>query len=179
MAARSTKPPASSRKAPARKPAAKAAAAKRRRAVAKPRVDLHALGARVVNVFGPFDSRVLIEMSAEKAAQLFPDGALGAAAPLIVANAVLRDIEALRRRSPELADSALAAVAIRLALETEHPFNSATSKSACARAMQEALRELRELAPPEETKDGIDQLAEKREKRIAGRRAKAADLPNP
>src|SRR5689334_12698707 len=111
MPARSTKPPAVRRKPPARKPASKAATAKRR-AAPKPKIDLHALGARVINVFGPFGSLVLIEMSAEKAADLFPDGALGAAAPLIVANAVIQDLEVLRERSPELAESALAAVAI-------------------------------------------------------------------
>lgn len=134
-------------------------------------VDLHALGARVLSVFGPFNSRVLIDMSADTAAMMFPNG-FGAAGPSRMLEAAEREIAALRKKSPDLADSALAAMLVAMAFEIEHPYNSATSKSACARALQEALRELRALAPPGEAKDGIDQLAEKRERRRS-RSAKA------
>lgn len=131
-------------------------------------VDLQALGARVLSVFGPFDCRVLIEMSSETAAMMFPASALGAAGPRRVIDAVERELEALRRRAPELADSGLAASALAMAYELEHPFNSATAKAACARSLQDALRELRSLAPPEAKQDAIDEIGERRAKRRAG-----------
>lgn len=141
-----------------------------------PSVDLHALGARVVSVFGPFGETVLIQMSAESAARMFPDGALGAAAPAMVLDAILRDIERIRKRDPALADSALAASAVAMAREIEHPFNSATSKSMCQARLADALRELRELAPPVESKDGLDEVAERRAKRRAGVAAAASKV---
>jgi hypothetical protein len=140
-------------------------------------VDLSALGAHVVSVFGPFNSRVLIEMPAEQAEELFPDGLRGAG-PAEVLEAVRGDVEALRRRAPEVADSGLAASAVALAREIEHPYNSATSKSMCAKALQDALRELRGLAPAEVKADGIDEINAQRERRRA-RLAGAADLPSP
>ena len=129
-----------------------------------PAVDLHALGARVLSVFGPFNSRVLIDMSADTAALMFPSG-FGAAGPSRMLEAAEREIAVLREKSPDLADSALAAMVVAMAFEIEHPYNSATSKSACAKALQDALRELRELAPAEEAKDGVDEIAEQRARR--------------
>ena len=142
----------------------------------KPRVvkvDLHAHGARVVSVFGPFNSRVLIEMPAEKAAEMFPDGALGAAGPLRVVDATEREIERIRKSAPDLADSAFAASAVAMAYEIEHPFNSATSKSMCAARHLEILDRLRELAPPEQKKDDLDDLRSRRVKRLGGKPAAA------
>jgi hypothetical protein len=46
--------------------------------------------------------------------------------------------------------------------------NSATSKSMCAKALQDTLRELRELAPAARKEDAIDQLAKQRAKRRSG-----------
>lgn len=134
-------------------------------------IDLHALGARVLSVYGPFNSRVLIDMSADTAAMMFPGG-LGSAGPSRLLEAAERDIASLRRKSPDLADSALAAMVVAMAFEIEHPYNSATSKSACAKALQDALRELRELAPAEEVKDGVDEIAEQRARRRGGAAAK-------
>ena len=156
----------------------------------------------VVSVYGPPDAKwALVEMTVEQAAELVGDEQLAAAAPARVIDAARRDLEALARRSPELAESALAASAVAMAFELEHPFNSATAKSMCARALREALRELRELAPAEEVKDGIDKIAEQAAKRRAAkpaakravkrapvkrppaksraRSAKAKDLPSP
>lgn len=105
----------------------------------------------------------LVVMSGESAAD-----ALGldvdAAAPARVLTAVERDIAKL---PDDLAESALAASAVAMALEIEHPYNSATSKSMCQARLMDALRELRALAPEEEAMDGIDQLAAKRAERLA------------
>lgn len=126
---------------------------------------------RVVSVFGPFQSHVLMEMSADDARKLVPDGALGAAAPSRLIDAVLADLERLRRQDPNLADSALAMTALAMAYEIEHPFNSATSKSMCAGKLADALRELRELAPAEEVADEVDELARRRADRRKGQSA--------
>lgn len=133
---------------------------------AKPKVDLTKLGAHVVSVFGPFNSRVLIEMPAERAMDVFPDG-LGAAAPALVLEAVVRDLERIQRRDPQLAESTLAMSAVAMAREIEHPYNSATSKSMCQSRLVEAMRELRDLAPPEQQKDGLDDIAAGRKLRLA------------
>jgi hypothetical protein len=123
--------------------------------------------AKVVSVFGPFNSRCLLDVPADIAVRAF--GQLDEAARTNTIDAVDRDLAAIRERDPDLADSALAAVAVRLAYELEHPFNSATSKAQCAKALNETLDRLRELAPDEEEeKDKVDRLAAEREKRIAG-----------
>ena len=132
----------------------------------KPKVDLHKRGARVVSVYGPFNSRCLIEMDANVAAEFFPLG-LGLSCRTNVISAAEHDVEAIRARDPELADSALAAAALALAHEIEHPFNSATSKSMCAREMRDTLDRLRELAPEEQGADSLDDLSAARAKRRA------------
>lgn len=162
--------------APARKAAPKVTARKaaakgtprakpkpRSKAGAKPagKVDLHAMGARVVSVFGPFSSRVLIEMPAGSAERLFA-GPLAASGRTMVSESVARDLAEIRKRAPSVADSTLAAAAQALALELDHPYNSATSKSMCAKALMEAVERLRELAPPPEKKDKVDNLAAQR-----------------
>lgn len=129
--------------------------------------DLFELGARVVSVFGPFNSRVMFEMSSEAASKLFSE-------PLVlcghttVIEAAQRDIESVRKRDAELADSALAASAVALAYEIENPYNSATSKSMCARELRDTLDRLRELAPKAKEKDGLDDLSARRAARLGG-----------
>jgi hypothetical protein len=95
-----------------------------------------------------------------------------------VAAAVERDLAEIRRRDSDLADSALAASALTLACELDKPGNSATSKSMCARVLVDTLDRLRELAPPDEENDGLDDLARKRAARLGGRAA-SADMPRP
>ena len=56
--------------------------------------------------------------------------------------------------------------AVALARELDGD-NSATSKSMCARALAELIDRLRALAPAEERADGIDDIAKKRQKRVA------------
>jgi uncharacterized tellurite resistance protein B-like protein len=83
-----------------------------------------------------------------------------------VTQAVDRDLARLAKRSPEVADSALAASARALARELDSQ-TSATSKSMCARALLETLDRLRELAPAEHKVDRLDELATRRTARLA------------
>lgn len=83
-----------------------------------------------------------------------------------VREAVECDLAEIRRTAPQLADSALAATALALAEEMDGD-NSATSKSMCARALMDALEQLRALAPPRKESDGIDRIAAQRQKRRA------------
>jgi RNA 3'-terminal phosphate cyclase len=82
-----------------------------------------------------------------------------------VVAAVQRDLAALRQVDAKLADSALAATALELAKQLDEGENSATSKSMCARTLQEIMKELRALAPAEREADGIDDLAARRASR--------------
>lgn len=145
---------------------ARALAAWRGRLTVAKRKDLAARGARVVSVFGPFNSRVLVDMPADVAVELF-DGPLADNARTDVIDAALRGVEALRKRDADLADSALAAGLVALAFEIAHPFNSATSKAALHREMRESLDRLAELAPPATVNDRVDDLAKARERRHA------------
>lgn len=129
-------------------------------------VDLHALGARVVSVFGAFNSRVLIEMPAEAAQGMFPEP-FGESGRLNVIEAAEREVEAIRKHDTDLADSALAASTVALAYEIANPYNSATSKSMCAREMRDTLDRLRELAPEEDHADSLDELKQRRSERQA------------
>lgn len=122
-------------------------------------------GATVVGVFGPFASRALVEMPVDQAEE-FCGGALSSAVPLEVISGALRDVEAITRRDEKVGGSALAASAVTLAYELANPYNSATSKALCARALRETMDRLEELLPPEvKERDGIDQLAVERERR--------------
>jgi hypothetical protein len=133
-------------------------------AKAKP-LDLAKRGAQVLSVFGAFSRSTLVLMPTELAEELFPGG-LVEAAPSNVVEAAERDIAALRERDEELAGSALAASVIALAFQIEHPYNSATSKSMCARAMREAEDRLRTLGTPAEAEpDDLDKLRARREHR--------------
>ncbi len=165
------------------KPAAKArkAAKPKTSRARKPRAappelkapDLYELGARVVSVFGAFDSRVLIEMPAKYAESLFPEPFHQSGLSNVVDGAE-REIKAIRDRDKPLAEFALAASAVALAREIENPYNSATSKSMCAREMRDTLDRLRELVPPERQEDAIDRLARKRTRR----RSRSAETTN-
>ena len=90
--------------------------------------------------------------------------------PGVVA-AVERDLALIRKLSPELADSALAASALAMAREIDTPHNSATSKSMCAKALLDALALIRDLSPPTEEGDTLDELASRRALRLTGRSA--------
>lgn len=72
-----------------------------------------------------------------------------------VVSAVERELQEIAKRDAVLARGAVAATALALAREMDG-HNSATSKSMCAKALMEALAELRGLAPPVERKDDLD-----------------------
>lgn len=103
-----------------------------------------------------------------------------------VVEAVTRDLDLIRRRSPELADSAMAATALAMARELDdvaaeqaceecghvqswtQQGNSATSKSMCAKALLEVMEQLRELAPPAQKETDLDKVRARRASRRAG-----------
>jgi hypothetical protein len=89
--------------------------------------------------------------------------------PATVAAAVDRDLAQIAKLDKALAESALAASAQALAREIDDPDNSATSKSMCARALLDALAQLREQLPEPDEKDKLDELSARRTARIAGR----------
>lgn len=126
---------------------------------------------RVCSVYGPFNNRVLVDMPIDLAHELFGESFLADSKLTRLIEAVERDIAELAKRDPGLADSALAATAVAMAYEIAHPFNSATSKSMCAKQLREALEELRDLAPDRPEEDGVDDLSKRRAKRLAGRAA--------
>lgn len=151
-------------KAATRKPAKKPAS--RKKAPTPPTAPpLAANGFLLISVFGPFGNRALVEMSAERAQGLFEQPLSGTLAPTRVIDATAAEIATLVKRAPALEQSALAASAIALAYQIENPFNSATSKSMCARELRETMSKLRELAPPAEEEDGIDELSARRAER--------------
>jgi ribosomal protein L37E len=86
----------------------------------------------------------------------------------LVAEAVTRDLRAIYEVAPELGSSGLAALALSLAREMDNPGNSATSKSMCARALQEALKELRSLVPEKPEGDALDDIVARRAERRSG-----------
>lgn len=131
--------------------------------------DLKALGARVVSVFGPFKNRVLIEMDAERAMEMFPDG-LGDARPSRMIDATEGEIESWRTVAPKVAASAYAAAAVAMAYEVEDPYNGATSKAYCAKELRETMTLLRGMLPVEKKNDGVNDIERKREERLAAAR---------
>jgi hypothetical protein len=67
----------------------------------------------------------------------------------------------------DVAESPLAAAAFRLAEGLDDPKHSFTSRSMGAKAFQDILHELRELAPAPEMKDRLDELSSRRSRRRA------------
>lgn len=83
----------------------------------------------------------------------------------VVTDAVQRDLALL---PVSWRESGLAAAALSLAGSMDDPGTSATARAACARALREVLDRLRELCPPSEGSDRVDELSARREKRFAG-----------
>lgn len=164
-----TKKPAATKPKSAAKPPAKRKPARRRAATkAKPATGLRERGASVVSIFGAFGCLTMVQMPTSLAEELFGDTPLGQCSPTNVVDAIARDLEPM----PEaLSTSAIAAVALALGREIEHPYNSATSKSMCAARVAEIMGELRELCPPAPKVDRIDEVKTKRD----ARRRRSAD----
>lgn len=91
--------------------------------------------------------------------------------PGLVAEAVLRDLQAIYKQAPELASSGLAAMAFSLAQSVDDPV-STTSKSMCAGRLLDTLEALRALVPEKAEGDVIDDFVARRAQRLA--RAAAA-----
>jgi hypothetical protein len=123
-------------------------------------------------VISVFKNRTLIEVPTETAAELFGQ-ALGEYGRTHTIEAVERDIADIAKRDSELAESGMAAAALRMAYELENPWNSATSKAQCAKSMRELLEALLERAGEAPTKDGVDALSAEREARLTGGSATA------
>lgn len=79
-----------------------------------------------------------------------------------VVAAVRRELRELDKRVSGLSKLTLAASALALAREIDDPSNSATSKSMCARALNETMDRLRQLAPAEEDETPLDDLQKRR-----------------
>lgn len=145
--------------------------APRKSKAAKKQEESEARG-HLVGVFGPFGKRALVEVSADVASTLVAEEIIDPA-PVFIIDATLRDLDALRERDPELADSALGMTALTLAYEMANPSNSATSKAMCAGQLRDTLARLRELAPPAEKASGLDALRDDRSLRLVGGAATA------
>jgi hypothetical protein len=84
-----------------------------------------------------------------------------------VAGVVMSVRDAVERELEEFgaAKSVLGETALALAVELDDGANSATSKSMCAKAMVDVLREIRALKPPKPKADSVTDLSERRAKR--------------
>jgi hypothetical protein len=83
----------------------------------------------------------------------------------VVTAAVQHELSELAERDAGLADSGLAALAVAMAQVVDDPGVSPTARAQSARALLETLDRLHELAPPEESADGLDELVARRERR--------------
>jgi hypothetical protein len=86
--------------------------------------------------------------------------------------AVKKELTALRKRDPDLADGALAASALAMAQSIDGP-DSSTSRSMCSRELRDTLSAIRELAPKQRERTKRDELSARRANRLEGG-AKAA-----
>lgn len=124
--------------------------------------DLFTRGARVLNVY---HGRTVVELSTSLASYLFSEPLAESGRSDTVA-AVEADLQQIRLRDPGVADSGIAAGALRMAHEIEDPYNSATSKSMCMKSLQQAMDRLLELSPPgQEEKGRLYELKAGRAKR--------------
>jgi hypothetical protein len=76
------------------------------------------------------------------------------------------------RRYPGMRGSGLALTALALADDIDAPETRPTARAMCSRELRETLDRLRELAPPTEQADHLDDLTARRAKR---RRRAVAD----
>jgi hypothetical protein len=64
------------------------------------------------------------------------------------------------------ASGALAATALAMASEIDG-HTSATSKSMCAKVLVDVMERIRAAAPPAEVKDPVDELKQRRQRRVS------------
>lgn len=84
---------------------------------------------------------------------------------MTVAAAVKRDLAELAKRDKTVAESGLAAAALALAeaLDSHAP---ASSKSMCAKSLQDILAELRHLAPVKAESSPLDEIKARRDRKL-------------
>lgn len=128
----------------------------RRGAPAREKVS-RANGMEVVSVFGAFNSRVLLHVSAEFAESLLDGEPFSAFPPTAVIDGIRRDLAQLD--DEKIAESGMAGAALSLAMTIENPYTSATARAACAKELRETMAALRALAPPKEEPTFVDDLA--------------------
>lgn len=85
----------------------------------------------------------------------------------MVVGGVERDLEKIRRRDPDLAECALAKLALSLAGDMDNPRTSATARSMCGKTLQDTLKQLWAMVPAEEGVSKRDELADRRAQRRA------------
>lgn len=122
-----------------------------------------------VRVVGVFRNGLyaLVELHVDRVLELFGDLAVQLGGTETI-DATRAELEEIRRRDPEVGDSALAAAALRMAYELDHPGNSATAKSYCVKELRQTMDRLRELSPPAPKKVG--KLHDIKEERSARRK---------
>jgi hypothetical protein len=87
--------------------------------------------------------------------------------------AVKLDLDGIRPRDPNLAAGALATAALKAAEIVDDMRVSPNARVFALRELRETMDRIRELAPPVEKRDVIDDVARKREARRAARRSAA------
>lgn len=91
-----------------------------------------------------------------------------------VAAAVERELD---RLDPEIKEGGLAASALALGRRLDRLDTSAAAAASCARALRETLDRLRELQPPAEETDQLDELSTRRAERLGSTAAKDLRAP--
>lgn len=81
--------------------------------------------------------------------------------------AIEAELAELRKREPALADGVLASSALEMARGLDSTASLA-QKTLAAKELREIMDRLRELAPAEKAKDRVDDLRDRRAKRLAG-----------
>ena len=85
-----------------------------------------------------------------------------------------RDLALIAKRDKTLADGSLAGAALEMARGLDSNASLA-QKTLAAKEHRETMDRLRELAPAEKAKDRVDDLRERRDKRRAVGKSKAAN----
>lgn len=122
-----------------------------------PKVDLGKLGARVVSIGGPFNTRTLISIPTAAAEKLFDGPLTGWAIGEAVAWTT-RELASVAERDQALAEGGIAAAALSVARDLDNPYTSANARSLGARVLMDTLDRLRELAPAAQEADNLDKL---------------------
>lgn len=87
-------------------------------------------------------------------------------------------VEAVKRELAKLPDDLSESIeAATILTMAERVDAGKGSPSECGKVILDAIKTLRGLIPPKQEKDDLDELAERRRRRLADRSAKAQDLP--